>query len=94
MPEPPDARVGYVDNDPIVLAYVQADMHAPDALCAGPAVHRTLAPSRPVALTVIAMLPFVEDAHGIRRSSPRVRRPGAARARGRTGRAPVRRAPA
>ncbi|MGH2734976.1 MAG: SAM-dependent methyltransferase [Actinomycetota bacterium] len=76
----PDARVVYVDNDPIVLAharalltsapegrtaYIQADMRSPESLLADPALHRTLDLSQPVALTVIAMLQFVEDAQGL-----------------------------
>ncbi|PZG30543.1 methyltransferase [Spongiactinospora gelatinilytica] len=76
----PEARVVYVDNDPIVLAharplltgapqgrtaYIQADMRSPAGLWADPALHRTLDLSRPVALMVIAMLQFVEDAHGL-----------------------------
>jgi trans-aconitate methyltransferase len=76
----PDARIVYVDNDPIVLAharallnsapdgrtvYIDADMRNPEALLGEPALHDTLDLSQPVALTVIAMLQFVEDAHGL-----------------------------
>ncbi|MFI0374013.1 SAM-dependent methyltransferase [Actinomadura sp. 1N219] len=76
----PDARIVYVDNDPVVLAharalltstpegrtaYIDADMRSPDRLFGDPALHETLDLSRPVALTVIAMLQFVEDAQSL-----------------------------
>ncbi|MFF9076175.1 SAM-dependent methyltransferase [Streptomyces sp. NPDC014735] len=76
----PEARIVYVDNDPVVLAhadalmrstpegrtaYIQSDMNAPGALLADPVLHRTLDLTRPVAVTVIAMLQFVADAQGL-----------------------------
>ncbi|TDD93022.1 SAM-dependent methyltransferase [Actinomadura rubrisoli] len=76
----PDARIVYVDNDPIVLAharalmtstpegrttYIQADMRSPEALLGDAALHESLDLSRPVALTLIAMLQYVEDAKGL-----------------------------
>ncbi|GHE40635.1 hypothetical protein GCM10017673_48810 [Streptosporangium violaceochromogenes] len=76
----PDARVVYVDNDLIVLmharalltgtpqgriAYIQADMRTPEALLGDPTLHEVIDFSRPVALTVIAMLQFVEDAQAV-----------------------------
>jgi hypothetical protein len=79
----PDSRVVYVDNDPIVLtlsqgllasaptgrtAYVEADMRDPAAILAAPELSDTLDLSRPVALTVIAIVHFVldeDDAVGI-----------------------------
>ena len=76
----PDARVVYVDNDPIVLAharallsgtpegrtaYIDADMHSPEALFGDPALHDVADLSRPVAVTLIAMLQFVADARGL-----------------------------
>ncbi|WUI01265.1 SAM-dependent methyltransferase [Spirillospora sp. NBC_00431] len=76
----PEARIVYVDNDPVVLAharalltstpegrtaYVQADMRSPDALFADPGLRETLDLTRPIALTVIAMLQFVEDAQAL-----------------------------
>ncbi|MGC0423394.1 SAM-dependent methyltransferase [Embleya sp. AB8] len=76
----PEARVVYVDNDPIVLvharallasspegrtAYVEADMRDPDLLFATPDLRETLDLSQPVGVTVIAMLQFVEDAAGL-----------------------------
>lgn len=79
----PDSRVVYVDNDPIVLtlsqgllssepegrtAYVEADMLDPGTILASPEFRDTLDLSRPVALTVIAIVHFVldeDDAVGI-----------------------------
>ncbi|WP_346777329.1 SAM-dependent methyltransferase [Streptomyces sp. HNM0575] len=70
----PDARVVYTDNDPIVLthahallrsspegrtAYSQCDARDPEALLASPEVRATLDMSRPVALSLIALLHFV-----------------------------------
>ncbi|WP_189863496.1 SAM-dependent methyltransferase [Streptomyces poonensis] len=79
----PGSRVVYVDNDPIVLtlsqgllsstpegrtAYVEADMLDPAAILDSPEFRDTLDLSRPVALTVIAIVHFVldeDDAVGI-----------------------------
>ncbi|MFB7917218.1 SAM-dependent methyltransferase [Streptomyces sp. NPDC056061] len=76
----PEARIVYVDNDPVVLAhadalmrstpegrtaYIQSDMNTPDALLSDPTLHRALDLDRPVAVTVIAMLQFVADAQGL-----------------------------
>ncbi|MFE6827475.1 SAM-dependent methyltransferase [Streptomyces sp. NPDC057690] len=73
----PDARVVYCDNDPIVLAhaaallrstsqgvteYLQADVRDPDAIIAGAA--KILDLSRPVALSLVALLHFVSDEDG------------------------------
>ncbi|MFJ9868061.1 SAM-dependent methyltransferase [Streptomyces sp. NPDC101165] len=73
----PDARVVYVDNDPIVLAhanallrgtpegvteYVQADARDPRAILEQAA--RVLDFDRPVALSLIALLHFVADDDG------------------------------
>ncbi len=70
----PDARVVYVDNDPIVLAharalligtregvtrYVQADVTDPEGILADPAVRQTLDFGKPVALSLIALCHFV-----------------------------------
>ncbi|MFE9448163.1 SAM-dependent methyltransferase [Streptomyces sp. NPDC006739] len=75
----PDARVVYVDNDPIVLAhahallrgtaegvteYVQADAREPRAILEQAA--RVLDFGRPVALSLIALLHFVADEDGAR----------------------------
>ncbi|MFJ3304324.1 SAM-dependent methyltransferase [Streptomyces sp. NPDC086549] len=73
----PDARVVYVDNDPIVLAhagallrgtpqgvteYVQADAREPGAILEQAA--RVLDFDRPVALSLIALLHFIADDDG------------------------------
>ncbi|TDB90458.1 SAM-dependent methyltransferase [Actinomadura sp. KC216] len=70
----PNARVVYVDNDPLVLLhahvlltstpegsteYVEADMHDPQAILEGAA--RTLDLSKPVGLTFMGVLGHVED---------------------------------
>jgi trans-aconitate methyltransferase len=73
----PEARVVYVDNDPIVLAharrllkgtseggtaYIHADLRAPEAILSDPLLRKTLDLSRPVALMAVAVAHFVEDA--------------------------------
>ncbi|AKN74218.1 MULTISPECIES: SAM-dependent methyltransferase [Streptomyces] len=73
----PDARVVYVDNDPIVLAhaeallrgtpegvteYVQADARDPHTILERAA--RVLDLDRPVALSLIALLHFIADEDG------------------------------
>lgn len=72
----PAARVVYVDNDPIVLtharalltgtaegrtAYVDADLRDPQAILDSPQVRDTIDMSRPVLLSVIAILQFIPD---------------------------------
>jgi hypothetical protein len=72
----PACRVVYVDNDPIVLAhaaalmtsvpggrtaYVQADAKDPGAVLAAPEVQATLDLDQPVALSLIAILHFIDD---------------------------------
>ncbi|HKS99238.1 MAG TPA: SAM-dependent methyltransferase [Rugosimonospora sp.] len=72
----PESRVVYVDNDPIVLvharalltsrtegrtAYVEADLRDVDAILRAPQFTATMDLSRPVALTLIAILQFVVD---------------------------------
>jgi ubiquinone/menaquinone biosynthesis C-methylase UbiE len=72
----PDARIIYVDNDPIVLAharalmtstpqgrtaYIQADMREPDAILNAPQLRETLDLDQPVGLMLISMLHFIED---------------------------------
>jgi S-adenosyl methyltransferase len=77
----PDARVVYVDTDPIAVthsrslltgntrtAVVQADGRHPDQLLADPGLTGLLDLSRPVGLLMVALLHFVrdeEDPHGI-----------------------------
>jgi SAM-dependent methyltransferase len=73
----PDAKVVYVDNDPIVLAhagallhgtpegvteYIQGDVHDPHAILEH--ARRVLDFERPVALSLIALLHFVADEDG------------------------------
>jgi O-methyltransferase involved in polyketide biosynthesis len=70
----PEARIVYVDNDPIVLshaqallksnrkgacAYIDADLRDPDTILAGAA--KTLDFSEPVAVMLIAVLHFIGD---------------------------------
>ncbi|WP_227981575.1 SAM-dependent methyltransferase [Nocardia spumae] len=70
----PDARVVYVDNDPIVLAharalltgtqegvtrYVEADVNEPERILAAPEVEQTLDFSSPVALSLVALCHFI-----------------------------------
>jgi hypothetical protein len=72
----PQSRVVYVDNDPIVLTlseglssstpegrteYIEADMRDPAAILASPQFAGTIDLSRPVALTVIAIVHLVMD---------------------------------
>ncbi|KIF75037.1 methyltransferase [Streptomyces sp. 150FB] len=74
----PRSRVVYVDNDPIVLAharalltsrpegrtaYIDADMRTPQKVLRSPDLLETLDLDRPIGVTLIAMLQFVEDAH-------------------------------
>jgi hypothetical protein len=72
----PEARVVYVDNDPIVMAHLrallrgdargrtaclEADVRDPGAILRHAAVRDTLDLSRPVALLLVAVLHFVHD---------------------------------
>ncbi|MCW3842318.1 SAM-dependent methyltransferase [Micromonospora yasonensis] len=72
-----DARVAYVDNDPIVLAharallsstpegataYVDADLREPERILAHPDVRATIDFDRPVGLMLVAILHFLTDA--------------------------------
>lgn len=71
----PDARVVYVDIDPVAIAHsrqillgdglsdvVEADLRDPEALLARPEVARLLAAGEPVVLMLVAVLHFVTDA--------------------------------
>jgi hypothetical protein len=75
----PTARVVYVDNDPIVLtharallasspqgrsAYLEADLRRPLDILTSPVLAETLDLSRPVALSLVAVLHFFPDATG------------------------------
>jgi hypothetical protein len=72
----PDARVVYVDNDPIVLAHARAlltsssegrttyldeDLRRPELIISDPEVRQTLDFSQPVALLLLAILHFVTE---------------------------------
>ncbi len=72
----PDSRILYTDNDPIVLAHAQAllgsapegrttylaaDMREPLKILAAPQLLETLDLSKPVALTIIAMMQTIDD---------------------------------
>jgi hypothetical protein len=72
----PDARIVYVDNDPIVLAharalmtstpegrtaYIDGDMRDPDGILDAPQLRETLDLDQPIGLLLIAMLHFIED---------------------------------
>ncbi|AYN43434.1 SAM-dependent methyltransferase [Streptomyces dangxiongensis] len=72
----PGSRVVYADNDPIVLtlsqgllasapegrtSYIEADFRDPSAILDAPELRETLDLSRPVALTVIAIVHFMLD---------------------------------
>ncbi len=74
----PDARVVYVDNDPLVLTharalmcgtatgrtvYVEADVRQPDSILAAAPLTETLDMSQPVAVSLISVMHFVEDQH-------------------------------
>jgi hypothetical protein len=67
----PDARVVYVDDDPVVLAHarallaedrgvavVEADMHEPEAITAHPDLTRLVDLDRPVGVLFVAVLHF------------------------------------
>ena len=72
----PQARIVYVDNDPIVLAharalltsspegataYIDADLREPEKILGAPELGATLDLHRPVALVLLAVLHFVRD---------------------------------
>jgi S-adenosyl methyltransferase len=80
----PDAKIVYVDNDPLVLVharalltpvpgstgplcYLDADLRDPDAIFAAPEVADTFDLSRPVALTLIAVLQLIGDDTEVRK---------------------------
>jgi hypothetical protein len=72
----PQARIVYVDNDPIVLtqarallttgpqgrtAYIDADLRDIDAILGSPDLQRTLDLSQPVGLLLLAVMHFIPD---------------------------------
>ncbi len=75
----PEARVVYVDNDPLVLVharallvsspqgrtnYVSADVTMPETILDAPGLTETLDLTQPVALSLNALMHFVPDEHG------------------------------
>ncbi len=91
----PESRVVYVDNDPIVLvharalltstpegrsAYIDADLHDPDAILNAPEMS-ILDFSKPVAMSLMAIIHFITDeqtVHGIIERLLRPLAPGSA----------------
>jgi trans-aconitate methyltransferase len=72
----PDSRIVYVDNDPIVLVharalltstpegrttYIDADLKDPDTILASTDLREGLDFDRPIALTLIAVLHYIDD---------------------------------
>ncbi|MUL43276.1 SAM-dependent methyltransferase [Streptomonospora sp. PA3] len=71
----PEARVVYVDHDPVVRVHaealladraeitgvIQADMRDPEGIFADPALTGRIDPDRPVGLLLVAMLHFLQD---------------------------------
>ena len=76
----PDTRVLYVDHDPIVLAharalmtgtsqgrteFLMADLREPEEILSSPEFARTLNLAEPVALMLVAILMYFDDAEGV-----------------------------
>ena len=70
----PDSRVVYVDNDPMVLAHADAllsgipdvslivgDLREPDTVLADPELNRLIDFDQPVAVLLVAVVPFLSD---------------------------------
>ncbi|WP_346012442.1 SAM-dependent methyltransferase [Streptomyces sp. SID3343] len=72
----PEARIAYVDNDPIVLVhgralmtdsgpghitFTQADLRAPDDILTSPEVLKVIDFTEPVAVMLVAILHFIKD---------------------------------
>jgi O-methyltransferase involved in polyketide biosynthesis len=85
----PDARIVYVDNDPLILGharallagpaaesvqYLDADLRDPDTIMSSPQV-RAFDLSRPVAVSVIAVLQHIMDDQQARHILTRLMRP-------------------
>lgn len=86
----PESRVLYVDNDPIVLvharalltstpegrtAYLDADLHDPEAIVESPQLHDLFDLREPVALSLLAILHFIVDDHIVQDLIDRLMRP-------------------
>ncbi|MER7752380.1 SAM-dependent methyltransferase [Kitasatospora sp. NPDC097643] len=78
----PDARVVYVDNDPIVATHarallaghpaghtsvIEADLREPEQILDHPALRAAVDLSRPVGLMLVAVLHFIRDEEGAQR---------------------------
>lgn len=74
----PDARVVYVDTDPVVVTHAQAllvghgttvainrDLRDPDEILGHPALRAIIDIASPVAVLLVAVLHFVKDADGV-----------------------------
>ncbi|MEJ2890869.1 SAM-dependent methyltransferase [Actinomycetospora aeridis] len=74
LAQDPDARVTYIDFEPVAVAHAhevigglenvsvtRADMRDPEGVLAAPGVHDLLDPARPIALLTVAVLHFVPD---------------------------------
>ena len=69
----PDARVVYVDNDPMVLAHsralktggntmvIEADLREPEAILDHPGTRKLIDLSQPLAVLLVAVLHFISD---------------------------------
>ncbi|MGI8333052.1 SAM-dependent methyltransferase [Actinomadura scrupuli] len=75
----PDARVVYVDHDPVVIVHAQAmlegngrtavvpaDLRSPDDILAAPQLRRLIDLEQPVGIMLLAVLPFVPDDDEVR----------------------------
>ena len=81
----PDARVVYVDSDPVVISHAQAllagrlteavrgDVCHPDDILAAPEVRRLIDFSQPVAVLIVAVLHIIPDEAGPARAVARLR---------------------
>lgn len=71
----PDARIVYVDNDPVVteydrklsetcngVVYVEADVRRPSNIANHPAVQKHIDFTRPIAVLIVSLLHFFDDA--------------------------------
>ncbi len=86
----PESRILYVDNDPIVLvharallvsnpagrtSYLDADLRDPDSIMSSPQLRDTLDLSKPIAVTLIAIVHFIVDEDEVRRIINRLMEP-------------------
>ena len=84
----PDARVAYVDNDPIVITHArallsgheqgtitvaEADLRQPDLILTDPEVQHAVDLDRPLAVLLVAILMFLDDSDGPHRIVERLK---------------------